>query len=340
MTTRLHDFLPLPSSRSIIIVLLVLQCCSFIQFANASSVAGTETLIGIVGSDFILLGADSSVSQSIVLTSSSVDKISILAQAPHIMDNDKQRRMHRQQCIAAATAGDAADADRLVGLLTAAATIAEYQNGVGTDVHYVECGNIEASADETHQSSHSLASTSPIPASGLSVEQVARLAQYQVSSRLRTSTPLRVCMLVGGMQKHSERRLPSSILVPSTLLPFASSQRDVVGADSSSEGKTETEHDNSLTATTSIPNSCLQPRLYWLDEYGSMQSLLYGAHGHGSHFCMSILDRNYKANMTKEQALKLMRECFTQLRTRYVINAPQPPCIKCIDARGCVRLME
>jgi 20S proteasome subunit beta 4 len=74
--------------------------------------------------------------------------------------------------------------------------------------------------------------------------------------------------------------------------------------------------------------------LYWLDEYGSLQNIQYGAHGHGSNFILSILDQGYRPNLTLEEATSLLRDCFQQLRTRYVINSPQPPCIKCVDARG------
>jgi 20S proteasome subunit beta 4 len=75
--------------------------------------------------------------------------------------------------------------------------------------------------------------------------------------------------------------------------------------------------------------------LYWLDEYGSLQNIQYGAHGHGSNFILSVLDQGYRPNLTLEEATKPFRDCFQQLRTRYVINSPQPSCIKCVDARGC-----
>ena len=96
-------------------------------------------------------------------------------------------------------------------------------------------------------------------------------------------------------------------------------------------------------STSTIPqrqfDTKLKPRLYWLDEYGSVQSIQYGAHGYGSNFCLSILDQGYKRHMSLEEAHKLMKECFQQLRTRYVINSPQPPCIKCVDANG-IRLIR
>jgi 20S proteasome subunit beta 4 len=79
----------------------------------------------------------------------------------------------------------------------------------------------------------------------------------------------------------------------------------------------------------------LQPKLFWLDEYGSIQNIKYGAHGLGSNFVLSILDRGYSKDITKQQALELMNECFAQLKKRFLINSPESPCIKCIDTDGC-----
>ena len=123
---------------------------------EASSAAGSETLIGIVGKDFILLGADSSVSQSIALTVSNVDKITPLIDPFPNNDNgyddlrrpktkvgittsgsvpetvsfvtkskiqqQRGRRRRRQQTIVAAAAGDAADSDKVLSILKAYGT--------------------------------------------------------------------------------------------------------------------------------------------------------------------------------------------------------------------------
>ena len=124
---------------------------------EASSAAGSETLIGIVGKDFILLGADSSVSQSIALTVSNVDKITPLIDPFPNNDNGDddlrrqktkvgittsesvpetvsfvtkskiqlqrgRRRRRRQQTIVAAAAGDAADSDKVLSILKAYGT--------------------------------------------------------------------------------------------------------------------------------------------------------------------------------------------------------------------------
>ena len=316
--------------RRLFLLFLSLQCCFQ---GTESSAAGTETLLGIVGRDFVILGADSSVSQSIVVTASRVDKIAVLVDPQNTNANDNNQQ-HQQQCIVAAAAGDAADTDRLVGLLAASATMAEYEASVGCDVRFIDCHDND---NEDHISSKTISSNGITPP-GMTVEQVARLARSHISSRLRSSTPLRVCLLVAGLQQVPERRLPSSILMPSTLLPsYASEQvQHQVRVAATGHSEVDTASDSSTSLTTKpTTRARLEPRLYWLDEYGSIQSLLYGAHGHGSNFALSILDQGYRCDLTRDQAVALMRDCFAQLQNRYVINAPQPPCIKCVDSSGC-----
>jgi hypothetical protein len=98
---------------------------------------------------------------------------------------------------------------------------------------------------------------------------------------------------------------------------------------------TTTKHHHHDTAVLDT-NNRLEPRLYWLDEYGSIQQLPYGAHGYGSHFVWSILDDGYRPEMGRDEAILLMKSCFEQLRQRYIINAQAqtPPCIKCLDVHG------
>jgi hypothetical protein len=154
------------SSSSAMIITVVASCCILFfslsttttttLLVEASSAAGSETLIGIVGKDFILLGADSSVSQSIALTVSNLDKITPLidpfpnngngyddirrqktkdgiATSESVpvtvsfvtkskIQKQQQRRRRRQQTIVAAAAGDAADSDKVLSILKAYGT--------------------------------------------------------------------------------------------------------------------------------------------------------------------------------------------------------------------------
>ena len=153
-------------SSSSAMILTVVASCYILFFSlstttttflvEASSAAGSETLIGIVGKDFILLGADSSVSQSIALTVSNVDKITPLIDPFPNNDNgnddlrrqktkvgittsesvpetvsfvtkskiqqQRGRRRRQQQTIVAAAAGDAADSDKVLSILKAYGT--------------------------------------------------------------------------------------------------------------------------------------------------------------------------------------------------------------------------
>jgi len=308
------------------IACLILLSFAVVYFCSssvcASSAAGTETLVGIVGKDFVLLGADSSVSQSIALTASNLDKIAVVAE-PFPCGRPSEAE-EEQQTIAAAAAGDAADADRLLSLLTAHAAIREFEMSVGCDVDFVDCSG----SDGNHDTPSLL--TTP---AGLSVEAVARLARSQIIGRLRSSTPLRVCLLVAGMMQVKDR------LVNPLLSPVGSSngaEQVQLQVKRASEPflypAGEPPASEERTATSS---SKLNPRLYWLDEYGSLQKIQYGAHGFGSNFILSILDQGYRPDLTSQEAVALLHDCFAQLRTRYVINSPQPPCIKCIDAQGC-----
>jgi 20S proteasome alpha/beta subunit len=283
-----------------------------VDYSNASSAAGTETLVGVVGPDFILLGADSSVSQSIALTASNLDKISVLVDP--LCDISNRNNPYAQRTIVAAAVGDAADTDRLVQILAAHAAIQEYQASVGCDVTFVPCSS---------PTTTSVYNTPP----GLSVDAVASLARYQIATALRSNTPLKVCLLLAGMVPRQAHDNSLSFPAKQVQLQVGLSNKALLG--------TTTEED---TRTNQPQTSILQPRLYWVDEYGSLQSLMYGAHGFGSNFIYSILDQGYRPDLTREQAVVLLKDCFAQLRQRYVINSPQPPCIKCIDANGCVLL--
>jgi 20S proteasome subunit beta 4 len=253
-----------------------------VWIVDASTAAGQDTLVGIVGKDFVLLGADSSCSLrgTIALTASTVDKIYVISDPGAQTGMQHQRPKKHWSSVAAAAAGNPADYHRLLGLLRAHAAIREYENGVGCDVECVFEGG--STIDTTTRAYLPL---------GLDARALAHLARMEISSSLRTAAPLQMCLLLAGMTYDDNESMRPS----------------------------------------------LQPCLYWLDNTGFMQRVSYGAHGYGSNFLWSILDRDYKPNMSKEEACSLLKSCFEQLRTRYVINTgPNPPFIKCLDAiNGC-----
>jgi len=309
----------------------ILACCS-IEIVHASSAAGTETLVGIVGKDFVLLGADSSVSQSIALTASNLDKIAHLvdpfpnsgnendteSQQQRHNDNNLQQPQRRQQTILAAAAGDAADSDRLLGYLKAIGSLEEYKNGgLGCDVRQISLGTTTSTRIES---------------AGLDAKSMAHFARRCIWERLRSRTPYRICLLVAGMVGTKQEQAKTAFLSQRV-------QTQVLQASKQNEAQQQLEEEEEEAIETKANhNNSYKPSLFWLDEYGSLQEIEYGAHGHGSNFLLSILDQRYRPDLTRSQALELMKECFQELRGRYVINSPEDPCIKCVDADG-VRLL-
>jgi len=400
---------------------------------EGSQAAGQETLLGIVGKDFILFGADSSLSQGVSLTTSNVDKIIPLVNPYSSTGSSSSssttttttkattfngfgskshrqyQQSHRQQCIVAAVAGDPAMSDRLIGLLQAQATIREYEGGVGSDVHFISVPSLSSSADpyneQDEEDNEDGLNTPPPPPrttmmslnddealveeGGLNVEGMAYLARSHLSS-IRPNA--NVCLLIGGMMmktttKEEEDDIESQSSSSSTstsssssfvsqrvqqqtqqawkknenkknddIHPFGINKRSKEKEEENLEAKmttpTSTEEPSSSWSSSEVSSSeesssssttpqqssttlsLLRPCLYWLDELGSLQEILYGVHGLGSNFCWSILDHGYKVDMTLEEAIHLMTDCFQQLRTRYLINSPQQPCMKVIDANG------
>ena len=301
----------------VVLLLVTVAIALLVVTTDASSAAGTETLVGIVGKDFVLLGADSSVSQSIVLTASNLDKIAHLVDPfPSNAENNKNDLLRRQQTILAAAAGDAADSDRLLGYLKAIGTLEEYKNHVGCDVKKVSLSN----------GSNAIS----VNSSGLDARSMAHLARRCIWEKLRSRTPYRICLLVAGMEELGTKPERTAFLSQRV-------QTQVLQAESAQNDESQPLQ-NELIEQKDNSKNYYKPALFWLDEYGSLQEIEYGAHGHGSNFLLSILDQHYRTDLTREEAVALMQKCFKELRGRYIINSPEDPCIKCVDVDG-VRLL-
>eukprot|EP00977_Amphora_coffeiformis_P021531 scaffold9441_cov167-Amphora_coffeaeformis.AAC.10 len=283
---------------------------STITVVDANTAAGLETLIGIRGRDFVLLGADTAVGPGVIWTATAVDKIAVLG----------------PNSLVAAVAGNAADSDRLVGWLQAQATLYEYEQGLGTDVEYI---NMMSGGGNSEEEPASLLSTTMGHTTTYTVTQMAQLARSQIAQQLRTRSPFQVCLLVAGFQPG-----PAPVdEVWTSRLQYQVAQASLAGEkqlEKSSNMNEDNEHDSSLQQ---------HPRLFWLDELGTLQDVPYAAHGIGSMFMYSILDNGYKADLTRDEACVLMRKCFAQLRQRYAVQTPHPPCLKCIYKDG-VQLLE
>ena len=63
-------------------------------------------------------------------------------------------------------------------------------------------------------------------------------------------------------------------------------------------------------------------KLYWLDYFGTLQEVKKGAHGYANYFTSSVLDNNYKKDMTLEEGLLCIEGCIKELRTRFLLSQP------------------
>merc|ERR1740133_773188 len=64
------------------------------------------------------------------------------------------------------------------------------------------------------------------------------------------------------------------------------------------------------------------PALYFMDYMGALQKVNFGAHGYSSYFCLAIMDKNWKPDMSLEEGKALLRLCVEQLRTRFMMAMP------------------
>lgn len=65
-----------------------------------------------------------------------------------------------------------------------------------------------------------------------------------------------------------------------------------------------------------------EAKLYWMDYLGTLQQVNKGAHGYAAYFVNSVLDNDFRADMSLEEGRKAMKKCVTELRTRFIIKQP------------------
>ena len=64
-------------------------------------------------------------------------------------------------------------------------------------------------------------------------------------------------------------------------------------------------------------------KIYWIDHLSSMVELKFAAHGYASYFCMSLMDRYWKPDMSLNEVCELMRLCLKELKVRFLGNFPE-----------------
>ena len=57
-----------------------------------------------------------------------------------------------------------------------------------------------------------------------------------------------------------------------------------------------------------------------MDYLGAMQKMSFAGHGYANFFNISLLDRHYRPNMSREEVFDLLRKCFKELQTRFIVN--------------------
>ena len=320
-------------------LLLLLACIHCTQnnynTVMASGAVGSETLLAVVGRDFVMLAADTASVQSIVKTV--------------INDRDKIHTISDGSVVVAA-GGDVADVDQLVATLRSHATLQEYEaSTIGGDVNLVDLRKSSGSSNPPR---------APVSSSGgLSAGALAHLARTEISQRLRSAVPYRVGLLVAGMEIPAVREgtattrrrgsynnygLSSLSMSNIDMTAFVSGdvQKQLQRATTSFADGEDThpatkEKKKDVTANDTTTPATTTPCLYWLDEYGALQNIRYASHGMAANFANAILDRHYNPDLTRDEAAQLLQECFQQLSTRYIINNCQQPLIKCLDETGC-----
>jgi len=65
-----------------------------------------------------------------------------------------------------------------------------------------------------------------------------------------------------------------------------------------------------------------KPELYFIDYMASLQEVKYAAHGYGSYFTLSVLDRYYKDGMDLNECLDVLRKCIKEIQKRLLLNTP------------------
>jgi 20S proteasome subunit beta 4 len=81
-----------------------------------------------------------------------------------------------------------------------------------------------------------------------------------------------------------------------------------------------------------------EPHLYWIDYLGTMASVPFAAHGYGSYFALSLLDRYHDPEATLEEGLSTLKRCIDEVAKRLVV-APGKYTVKVVDKDG-VREIE
>ncbi|KAH7882899.1 nucleophile aminohydrolase [Phlebopus sp. FC_14] len=80
------------------------------------------------------------------------------------------------------------------------------------------------------------------------------------------------------------------------------------------------------------------PKLYWVDYLGTVVDVPFAAHGYGSYFALSLLDRYHDPEAPLEEGLATLKRCIDEVSRRLVVS-PGRYKVKVVDKDG-VREVE
>ncbi|KAH7106347.1 proteasome component Pre1 [Auriculariales sp. MPI-PUGE-AT-0066] len=67
-------------------------------------------------------------------------------------------------------------------------------------------------------------------------------------------------------------------------------------------------------------NSEQAPHLYWIDYLGTMATVPFAAHGYGSYFALSLLDRYHNPEGSLEEGIEALKRCIDEVNKRLIIG--------------------
>ncbi|KAF5390966.1 hypothetical protein D9757_004011 [Collybiopsis confluens] len=75
------------------------------------------------------------------------------------------------------------------------------------------------------------------------------------------------------------------------------------------------------------------PHLFWIDYLGTLAEVPFGAHGYGSYFALSLLDRYHNPEASLEEGLEILKRCIDEVAKRLVVT-PGKYKVKVVDKDG------
>ncbi|CAM9623871.1 proteasome subunit beta type-2 [Petromyzon marinus] len=64
------------------------------------------------------------------------------------------------------------------------------------------------------------------------------------------------------------------------------------------------------------------PSLFYMDYLSSMVRVPFAAHGYGAALTITILDRHYHPDLTREEAVEILQKCAQEMHKRFLVNLP------------------